>query len=455
MLKKLTVSNFKAWRELDMPLGSRVTGLFGTNSSGKSSVLQFLLMLKQTKNATDRGLALDFGGPNEPVNLGSFCNLVHQHKEESQMDWLLDWTLPQKLKISDPTGRRTNVLFHEERLQMECGVSLRRSKPWVHRLAYKFGEAVFTLAPLREKSTQFRLSTHDSATFKFVRKLGRAWPLPGPVKTHLFPGQTQKFYQNADFLSDFELEYERLMDSIFYLGPLRERPEREYRWTGSSPMDVGPRGKHTVDAILAATAAGERRNLGPRKRLKPFQEMIAHWLRTLGLIHSFDVREIAEGAQLYQVRVHKDRAGAGVMLTDIGFGVSQVLPVLVLLYYVPKGSIVLMEQPELHLHPSAQSGLADVILSAALTRKIQVIVESHSEHLLRRLQRRVAEGEATPKDVKLYFTSMLRGSALLSDLDLNVWGEIQSWPDNFFGDELGEIAAIRIAGLERKRNGNR
>lgn len=450
MLEKLKVSNFKVWRELDIHLG-RVTGLFGTNSSGKSSVLQFLLMLKQTKNATDRGLALDFGGPNALVNLGSFRDVVHRHNEESQIDWQLDWTLPETLKIGDPMGRRTDILL-EDRLQTECGVSLRRSKPWVHRLAYTFDGTVFRLDPLREKPTQFRLSTHDSAPFKFVRKLGRAWPLPGPVKTHLFPSQTQKFYQNADFLSDFELEYERLMDNIFYLGPLRERPEREYPWTGSSPMDVGVHGEHTINAILAATAAGEQQQLGPHKRHKPFQEMIAHWLRTLGLIHSFDVREVAEGVQLYQVRVRKDRAGVDVMLADIGFGVSQVLPVLVLLYYVPKGSIVLMEQPEIHLHPSAQSGLADVILTTALTRNIQVIVESHSEHLLRRLQRRVAEGEATPKDVKLYFTSMLRGSAVLSDLDLNVWGEIRNWPDNFFGDEMGEISAISVAGLERKLN---
>ena len=62
MLETLKVTNFKAWRELDISLG-KVTGLFGTNSSGKSSVLQFLLMLKQTKNATDHGLVLDFGGP--------------------------------------------------------------------------------------------------------------------------------------------------------------------------------------------------------------------------------------------------------------------------------------------------------------------------------------------------------------------------------------------------------
>ena len=138
------------------------------------------------------------------------------------------------------------------------------------------------------------------------------------------------------------------------------------------------------------------------------------------------------------------------MLTDVGFGVSQVLPVLVLLYYVPEGSIVLMEQPEIHLHPSVQSRLADVMLAVAKHRQVQIIVESHSEHLLRRFQRRAAEQEVSSSDLKLYFVRTTRGAAELNDLRLNEWGEIENWPDNFFGDEIGEIAAISEAALDRR-----
>ena len=143
------------------------------------------------------------------------------------------------------------------------------------------------------------------------------------------------------------------------------------------------------------------------------------------------------------------------MLTDVGFGVSQVLPVLVLLYYVPKGSIVLMEQPEIHLHPSVQSGLADVMLAVAGRRNIQIIVESHSEHLLRRFQRRAAEGRACSSDLMLYFVSNAKGVAKLNDLSINEFGEIQNWPDHFFGDEMGEIAAISEASLKRRINASR
>ena len=118
---------------------------------------------------------------------------------------------------------------------------------------------------------------------------------------------------------------------------------------------------------------------------------------------------------MYRAEVKTTRSSPWTLLTDVGFGVSQVLPALVLLYYVPEGSTVLMEQPEIHLHPSVQSGLADVMLNVAEVRNVQIIVESHSEHLMRRLQRRVAEEEASSDDVKLYFVSTDGKRAQASD----------------------------------------
>ena len=93
--------------------------------------------------------------------------------------------------------------------------------------------------------------------------------------------QNSRYYKNADFLSVFEHEYESLLDRLFYLGPLREYPKREYRWAGAKPEDVGLRGERTIDAILAATARNEKRNLGKRTRLRTFQGIIAYWLREL------------------------------------------------------------------------------------------------------------------------------------------------------------------------------
>ena len=450
MLTRLRLHNFKAWQEADLTLG-KITGLFGTNSAGKSSLLQLLLLLKQTRNATDRGLVLDLGGPGDMANLGTFTDIVREHDENRRIGWNLEWTLPEPLKINDPLSARARSLFEGDCLQTRCEVGLRQASLWPHKLSYRFAGADFSLEPQSDSATNFELTT-DSEYFRFIRIQGRAWPLPRPVKTHLFPNKTRSFFQNASFLGDFELAYETLMDSIYYLGPLREYPRRDYHWAGSSPDDVGQRGERTVDAILAATARDEKRSLGFRKRKKTFQEMIAYWLKELGLIHEFRLEDIGKGTKLYRAMVKTSSSSVPVALTDVGFGVSQVLPALVLLYYVPEGSTILMEQPEIHLHPSVQSGLADVMLKVATTRNVQIIVESHSEHLMRRLQRRVAEpdGAVSSEDVKLYFVSATKGVAQADDLVLNKWGEIENWPKRFFGDEIGEIAAIAKAALRRK-----
>jgi len=451
MLKRLYFENFKSWQKLDLSFG-QVTGLFGANSSGKSSILQFLLMLKQTKNAADRGLVLDFGGANELVNLGSFQDIIFEHDRDLKLSWKLHWSLVQEMSIADPTQRRIDVLSRASEITHKSVAHLRGKSLVSDHLEYGFDKFKFSISPKKTGDTEFRLHSESSenSDFRFVRNKARAWALPGPIKTHLFPDQAKTYYQNSEFLALFESEYEALLDSVFYLGPLRDTPRREYRWSGTSPTDVGIRGDQAIAAILSATSHKELRNFGGRTRYIPFQAMIAHWLKELGLIHDFKVEEIGDGANLYRAVVKRDNVSPTALLTDVGFGVSQVLPALVLLYYVPEGSTVLMEQPEIHLHPSVQSGLADVILAAASSRNLQVIVESHSEHLLRRFQRRVAEEKYQSGLIKLFFCANKDGKSNLEDLHLDLFGEIHNWPTHFFGDEMTEIAETRKRILKRK-----
>ena len=117
---------------------------------------------------------------------------------------------------------------------------------------------------------------------------------------------------------------------------------------------------------------------------------------------------------------------------------------------MPEGSTVILEQPEIHLHPLAQAGLADVIIQAVTHRKIQVILESHSEHLLLRLQRRIAEEALASNDVKLYFCDAPKGVSTLTPLDLDLFGNILNWPERFMGDTFGEVAAAEMKRIKRR-----
>jgi predicted ATPase len=449
MLNHLHFTHFKTWERADLPC-ARITGLFGTNSSGKTSLLQFLLMLKQTSEATDRAVSLELNG--RYVGLGTIRDAIHQHDESRTIDLALTFALPEELVIRDPEGKRRSQITSGRTIEISAEIDVVRNAPRARKLSYKLGTSEFSLAPKQPKSTEFELTANiPGSDFKFLRSPGRPWSLSGPVKSYAFPDQARTYFQNAAFLSDLEAAYEDAIDRIYYLGPLREHPKRDYLWARSKPSDVGDRGEKAIDAILAATDSGETRNLRAKGKRLPFQEMIAYWLREMGLIHSFKIDEIAEGSNRWQAKVITRPGASEVLLTDVGFGVSQVLPVITLLQYVPEGSTVILEQPEIHLHPLAQAGLADVIINAASHRRVQVIVESHSEHLLLRLQRRIAEEEIPAEDVKLYFCDAPKGVSILTPLDVDLFGRVQNWPPKFMGDAFGETTKAELARLKRMK----
>jgi predicted ATPase len=118
---------------------------------------------------------------------------------------------------------------------------------------------------------------------------------------------------------------------------------------------------------------------------------------------------------------------------------------------------VLLEQPEIHLHPKVQSALADLFIEVVRSkeggrqRHVQLIVESHSEHFLRRLQRRVAEEVIRPEEAALYFIEAgPDGASSIRNLELDEYGNIGNWPDGFFGDEVDDIAAMTEAAMTRR-----
>lgn len=447
MLRRLSFTNFKSWPKAELTLAP-ITGLFGTNSSGKTSLLQFLLMLKQTKEATDRALSLDLNG--SYVQLGTIRDAIHKHDETRGITVELAFERDEPLALQDPTGKKAVPIASGKEVRLSAHIGVHKRAPQAERIRYDLGGMSFTLERGKGKEREFDLHASDpSGRFRFIRTQGRPWGLPGPIKSYAFPDQARTYFQNAAFLADLEAAYESAMDRVFYLGPLRDYPKRDYLWARSRPTDVGQKGEKAIDAILAATEAAETRNLKPKARLMPFQKIIAHWLREMGLIENFTVEEIREGSNRWQAKVTTRRGGAEVLLTDVGFGVSQVLPVITLLYYVPEGSTVILEQPEIHLHPLAQAHLADVIISAAQRRRVQVIVESHSEHLLLRLQRRIAEEVVRKDDVALYFCDAPEGVSRLSALELDLLGRITNWPQQFMGDAFGETAAAEEARLKR------
>jgi predicted ATPase len=448
----MRIENFKSWSRARIEFG-RVTGIFGTNSSGKTSLLQFLLLLKQTKDVTDRRTVLDFGGPDRLVDLGTFQDVISRHDQARSLSWSLRWYNPEPLRISNPAGPRTDILVESNSLRIAADVVLNRGRLTTRELEYDLGKAKFSLSAKETegRTRGYQLTSTGLNDFRFLRTMGRAWELPGPVKSYAFPDQARTYFQNSGFLSELESAYEFQMDKVFYLGPLREYPKRDYYWSKTRPSDVGWKGERTIEAILAATADNETHNLKFRSPRMSFQAVISHWLKEMKLIDAFRMEEIGKDSNRWQAKVRVAPEAPEVLLTDVGFGVSQVLPVLTLMYFVGEGATIILEQPEIHLHPFAQSALADVVLNVAKNRKIQFIIESHSEHFLQRLQRRVAEGLIESDKIQLYFVSMKNGESALQHLELDLFGSILNWPEQFFGDPFAEAAAIEKARIRRMK----
>ena len=144
------------------------------------------------------------------------------------------------------------------------------------------------------------------------------------------------------------------------------------------------------------------------------------------------------------------RSGTAVSHRDVGIGVSQVLPVLVSAY-ASSGKLLVIEQPEIHLHPALQAELGDVFLESALgDGGNTLVIESHSEHLLLRIMRRIRETstgnlpegipEVRPEDVMVLFVEPDGEQSLIREMPLNEHGElVKAWPGGFFEEGLREI----------------
>lgn len=460
MLTSLRIRNFKSWRDTGPVRLAPLTVIFGANSAGKSSLGHLLLALKQTALSTDRKRALNLGDATTLIDLGTFADCLHGHDLERTLAFEVGWNLPKGMAVRDPVTLTDRFEGDSLSLNVTLAADRRTKLPRTTALKYELSlKENVTLDAIvsRNDSGKFALT---SDRFHLVKTQGRQWAVEEPEKFYRLSEASIARFQNAGFLRDFALATEAMLRSITYLGPLREHPQRIYQWSGDTPEDVGQRGQFAIPAILAAEGEGRKLNRGAHQSLKGFAEFIAGWMKDLGVIDRFTVKPVAEGRKEYEVLVKTHGSAPEVKITDVGFGVSQVLPALVQAFYCPPDSTVWMEQPEIHLHPLVQAELADAFISAIQAREnrkprnTQLIIESHSEHFLNRLQRRVAEEKVRPEDVAVYFARRAAGATELESLRLNPYGEIENWPANFFGDEMADLTGRTVAAAERRQREN-
>ena len=255
-----------------------------------------------------------------------------------------------------------------------------------------------------------------------------------------------------DELEFLKKDVVQLLENILYLGPLREVPELVHEDIlvssisnlGANGSSMAPylyyNGNAPVETIEPVDVDSMGSTMGDVLEL-PLMEAMNLWIRYLGLGHELQVS--SNPPYGLTVNLVLSDGGQKVSLPNVGVGISQVLPILTLGLSARQGQIVILEQPELHLHPALQSKLGDFLILLA-KRGVQVIVETHSEHLLNRARFFVSQKQLNSRDLSVAFIVRDEEGSHIKPISVDGSGFLDAWPDGFFDETEKMLFKIAV-----------
>lgn len=249
----------------------------------------------------------------------------------------------------------------------------------------------------------------------------------------------QELANKLIILKTYMIDY---FKNVFYIGPLRNIPQRYYSVIGELAKDVGIRGEF---AHLVLKTSFED------KSYKDLFEKLQYWLESFEMAKTIKIKSYKEITEFISIMFKEYFSGINVNITDMGIGTSQVFPIILEGFLIEPNSVLLIEQPEIHLHPKAQSILGDLFIDIAQERKT-LIVETHSEHLIQRIQRRIAEGKISPNDVVFYYVTMTDDGSQIEVLNIDEDGYIKNIPDGFFDEDYKEAFNHMNVIIDKSKN---
>jgi predicted ATPase len=413
MLTSLTLRNFKIWRSTGLVKLAPVSLLLGTNSSGKSSIIQSLLLIRQTVRGGDPNFALDFGSEamNSSVWLGQFSDVLN-HGSADLSDKTIGIEFSWRTEPTDASTWNYSATYKPNRYDAAE----------IHTLRIGQGENSFNVK--RQTRGAYAFSVGGAKPTIRAKREFR------PQNSFTFSAATfaEMDPDNESIIRSIGTELLDELSKIIYLGPVRQLACRQYHYSGITSTSIGDDGSKAIDVLISS-------GLSKKAEERELFENTKVWLQKMDLGDDIEIRRLGK-SPLYEVWISKN--GSKSNLKDVGVGVSQVLPVIIAALHAEPGHIVMVEEPESHLHPLAQSILAQLFAKESKERGIQFIAETHSEHLFRRMQTLLAEQEVMKSDCAMYFVENEDGAAKFRPLEVDDFGRIQNWPDKFFGDSLGE-----------------
>lgn len=466
MFKRIQLGNFKRFQKASMDL-RRLNIIVGPNNSGKSSLIAAFRLVCQTLDSYDDQVALLLNGPFG--DFGTFKDLVYRNHRGRPLEISFDVDIP---SVNPPESTRNLASFHlvfkysqedreifaqdiEIRLDGEHLISLRYSKEGRRHNVERLGRSDIPPSLKNMISREFR-----------VRHF---FPVPMSQRLGVFDrdraGPYREFLEKINSGPDQDVSRKltriwsrvaTLISNTDYLGPLRTAPARTYLFTGERSRRIGIGGEN-LTSLLATKDRKRTRDRDESGKSLSLQDRINDWLQKSEMARKASLAPISD--RHFEIRIQNFFTKEDQNIADVGFGHSQVLPFLAGGYALGPNSAYFAEQPELHLHPKAQAELGDYLLDL-YEQRTQVLIETHSEHLILRLQQHIAAGSIDCSDVRVFYVSNaptpVEGTAAgdleeITILDLDKQGQFTTpWPKGFFPEKLEEsrrLAKIRMMQL--------
>jgi len=510
MLKSWYLQNFKAILDSGELKLAPVTVLAGRNSSGKSSLIQSILMIAQTlsNRLPDRALL-----PNGPiVQLGTFEDILSEQtnlrtlvvgfeleieeEERKEKDNKWEWGEYERIDIESV---KVTTQFRNSSSKDASASAIETSKVNVESVSMNIqgsqlipmpdfnsfipGKISFNLKTYIKQLSSVELDEFIKDvspeylrfvpyTNKELNYQGNFTPtnIPDPVPEtslveffHFLPirliekGTKNKNKILQEIYIGYIAEAERKANQFFtskirYLGPLRADPQASQKFAPSGEIDdVGTQGEYAA-AVYDANQKAIIQWYNPSTDRTEKSELgvaLHTWVRYLGIANDIKIQEAGPSGVSWQVVSLKDRKA--LPLSAVGIGVSQILPILVMGLLAPNNTLLIVEQPELHLHARVQARLGDFFMGLAKCSK-QCLIETHSENLVSQLRLHIVEaGGQENADCLIYFVDQdEQGAAKFNPVEISAKGNILNWPDGFFDETMLQEDRITAKVLKKR-----
>lgn len=437
MITKICIQNFKAFEKLELSLRP-ITILVGPNNSGKSAIMSSLRILAQTIQGRDIDIPLLLNGAFG--DFGTYKDIVHTHHRRRRVLIKIDLQTKRgpvslKLVYRYRTQRREINLYEVTVEYGKTNKLIGKYSDDNERLQYeiiingKKADVIDKIINSEMRTTNF-LPMLGSST-RFIRLLDKQ-----DHKLAYF----EKIFELSMVLRDIFAT----LSGIDFIGAMRKQPDRLMTYTGLKYLKIGRQGEN-YNNILAMDSSLRG------KKSKKLIDKVSTWLRNSSIASEIDIKPVGEIN--FELLIKHLETLEKTNIADVGYGLCQVLPVIVGGYNLERTNTYLVEEPEIHLHPRAQGGLAEFLYDLH-KESVYTIVETHSEHLIIRMQSLVAKGLINKKDVVVYYISSDNEKKDIRKIEIDDLGRFTNeWPQGFFPDRTKEVMNLaKIRSSRRNEN---